>query len=307
MTIRTAVAKSVNAVAVRVIDELTPRAAYDFLTEQLDFSHLNAADIDLAPMALGGMNGGVTVREMAAGFSIFLNDGIFNGARTYTKVLNSDGTVLLENEPLGRQVFEREQTVYYMRDVLMGVTSSEMGGTGRRINVPGMDTAGKTGTSQKKRDLWFCGFTPYYVGATWFGYDSNYDLSGVSGNPSLTVWNKVMNKIHENLESAKFDLGDNENFERASYCTVSGLSPSSSCRANGTVETGRYWKGDAPDGICTTCRYHEPEPGPEEEPDGTTDPENPDGTEPGGNGEGQGGAAPVAPSEPSGTGDPENG
>lgn len=91
MTIRTAVAKSVNAVAVRVVDELTPRAAYDFLTEQLDFSHLNAADIDLAPMALGGMNGGVTVREMAAGFSIFLNDGIFNGARTYTKVLNSDG------------------------------------------------------------------------------------------------------------------------------------------------------------------------------------------------------------------------
>lgn len=307
MTIRTAVAKSVNAVAVRVVDELTPRAAYDFLTEQLDFSHLNAADIDLAPMALGGMNGGVTVREMAAGFSIFLNDGIFNGARTYTKVLNSDGTVLLENEPLGRQVFEREQTVYYMRDVLMGVTSSEMGGTGRRINVPGMDTAGKTGTSQKKRDLWFCGFTPYYVGATWFGYDSNYDLSGVSGNPSLTVWNKVMNKIHENLESAKFDLGDNENFERASYCTVSGLSPSSSCRANGTVATGRYWKGDAPDEICTTCHYQAPDPEPEEKPDGTTDPENPNGTEPGGNGEGQGGAAPVAPSEPSGTGDPENG
>lgn len=126
MTIRSAVAKSTNAIAVRVVDELTPQAAYDFLTEQLDFKHLNSADIDLAPMALGGMNGGVTVREMAAGFSIFLNDGIFNGARTYTKVLNSDGTVLLENEPLERQVFEREQTVYYMRDVLKGVTSSAM-------------------------------------------------------------------------------------------------------------------------------------------------------------------------------------
>lgn len=174
-------------------------------------------------MALGGMNGGVTVREMAAGFSIFLNDGIFNGARTYTKVLNSDGTVLLENEPLERQVFEREQTVYYMRDVLKGVTSSAMGGTARRINVPGMDVGGKTGTSQKKRDLWFCGFTPYYAGATWFGYDSSYDLSGVSGNPSLTIWNKVMNKVHENLEPAEFDMGDSDNFEKQSYCTVSGL------------------------------------------------------------------------------------
>ena len=216
MTIRSAVAKSTNAIAVRVVDELTPQAAYDFLTEQLDFKHLNSADIDLAPMALGGMNGGVTVREMAAGFSIFLNDGIFNGARTYTKVLNSDGTVLLENEPLERQVFEREQTVYYMRDVLKGVTSSAMGGTARRINVPGMDVGGKTGTSQKKRDLWFCGFTPYYAGATWFGYDSSYDLSGVSGNPSLTIWNKVMNKVHENLEPAEFDMGDSDNFEKQS-------------------------------------------------------------------------------------------
>lgn len=302
MTIRSAVAKSTNAIAVRVVDELTPQAAYDFLTEQLDFKHLNSADIDLAPMALGGMNGGVTVREMAAGFSIFLNDGIFNGARTYTKVLNSDGTVLLENEPLERQVFEREQTVYYMRDVLKGVTSSAMGGTARRINVPGMDVGGKTGTSQKKRDLWFCGFTPYYAGATWFGYDSSYDLSGVSGNPSLTIWNKVMNKVHENLEPAEFDMGDSDNFEKQSYCTVSGLAPSSACRANGTVETGRYWKGDAPSKVCTKCSYVAPEPEPEPEEPGAVDPENPGAGEAGGT---------TAPTDPSGgtlpqTQDPED-
>ena len=302
MTIRSAVAKSTNAIAVRVVDELTPQAAYDFLTEQLDFKHLNSADIDLAPMALGGMNGGVTVREMAAGFSIFLNDGIFNGARTYTKVLNSDGTVLLENEPLERQVFEREQTVYYMRDVLKGVTSSAMGGTARRINVPGMDVGGKTGTSQKKRDLWFCGFTPYYAGATWFGYDSSYDLSGVSGNPSLTIWNKVMNKVHENLEPAEFDMGDSDNFEKQSYCTVSGLAPSSACRANGTVETGRYWKGDAPSKVCTECSYVAPEPEPEPEEPGAVDPENQGAGEAGGT---------TAPTDPSGgtlpqTQDPED-
>ena len=304
MTIRKAVAQSVNAVAVRVVDELTPQAAYDFLTEQLNFTHLNAADIDLAPMALGGMNGGVTVREMAAGFSIFLNDGIFNGARTYTKVLNSDGTVLLENEPLERKVFEREQTVYYMRSVLMGVTSEELGGTARRISVPGMDTAGKTGTSQRKRDLWFCGFTPYYVGATWFGYDTNYDLSGVRSNPSVTIWNKVMNKIHDGLDPKELDLGDDENYERASYCTVSGLSPSSSCRANGTVETGRYWKGDAPTEICTKCRYraskHKSD---NDDTEKTEDPENPpDETE-----DGDQGDAPEEPTNlPTGT-DPEGG
>ncbi|MDR3766527.1 MAG: PBP1A family penicillin-binding protein [Butyricicoccus sp.] len=310
MVIRDAVAKSINAVAVRVVDELTPQAAFDFLTQQLNFTHLNdPEDIDLSPMALGGMNGGVTVREMAAGYSIFLNNGIYNGARTYTKVLNSDGTVLLENEQLNRKVFENEKTVYYMRNVLSAVTSE---GTGRRVNVSGMDTAGKTGTSQSKRDLWFCGFTPYYVGATWFGYDSDYTLNNISGNPSLNLWNAVMNKIHENLPSKEFDMGDDSNFETASFCTQSGLAPSSACRANGTVETGRYWKGDAPTEVCTECRRHVSESTNDDDDnksDTTTDPENPEGgsgnqttgdsgTQTGGDSGGNTGGQTTTPSDP---------
>lgn len=311
MVIRDAVAKSINAVAVRVVDEMTPQASFDFLTQQLNFTHLNdPEDIDLSPMALGGMNGGVTVREMAAGFSIFLNDGIYNGARTYTKVLNSDGTVLLENPQLNRKVFENEKTVYYMREVLSAVTEE---GTGRRVNVSGMATAGKTGTSQSKRDLWFCGFTPYYVGATWFGYDTDYTLNNVSGNPSINLWNAVMNKIHANLESKDFDMGDDSNFETASFCTQSGLAPSSACRANGTVETGRYWKGDAPSEVCTECRrqvVEEPEDE-EEKPEGATDPENPEGGSgeqtggEGGNQSGDGGGQTTTPTDPGTTTTPE--
>lgn len=311
MVIRDAVAKSINAVAVRVVDEMTPQASFDFLTQQLNFTHLNnPEDIDLSPMALGGMNGGVTVREMAAGFSIFLNDGIYNGARTYTKVLNSDGTVLLENPQLNRKVFENEKTVYYMRKVLSAVTEE---GTGRRVNVSGMATAGKTGTSQSKRDLWFCGFTPYYVGATWFGYDTDYTLDNVSGNPSINLWNAGMNKIHANLESKDFDMGDDSNFETASYCTQSGLAPSSACRANGTVETGRYWKGDAPSEVCTECRrqvVEEPDDE-EEKPEGATDPENPEGGSgeqtggEGGNQSGDGGGQTTTSTDPGTTTPPE--
>ena len=311
MVIRDAVAKSINAVAVRVVDEMTPQASFDFLTQQLNFTHLNnPEDIDLSPMALGGMNGGVTVREMAAGFSIFLNDGIYNGARTYTKVLNSDGTVLLENPQLNRKVFENEKTVYYMRKVLSAVTEE---GTGRRVNVSGMATAGKTGTSQSKRDLWFCGFTPYYVGATWFGYDTDYTLENVSGNPSINLWNAGMNKIHANLESKDFDMGDDSNFETASFCTQSGLAPSSACRANGTVETGRYWKGDAPSEVCTECRrqvVEEPDDE-EEKPEGATDPENPEGGSgeqtggEGGNQSGDGGGQTTTPTDPGTTTPPE--
>lgn len=256
MVIRKAVANSVNAIAVRVVDELTPKVAFDFLTKRLNFTHLNNPhDIDLSPMALGGMNGGVTVREMAAGYSIFTNDGIFNGGRTYTKVLNFDGTVLLENEPLNRKVFERPSTIYYMREVLRAVTTE---GTASRVGISGIETAGKTGTSQNKRDLWFCGFTPYYAGATWFGYDSDYDMSGIRGNPSVTVWNEVMNRIHTGIPSADFPRGDSSNFDIASYCTVSGLSPTASCRLRGNVATGRFWEGDAPSKSCEECRYFKP-------------------------------------------------
>lgn len=258
MVIKTAVAKSINAVAVRVVDMLTPQASFDFLYDKLYFRNINQdKDADYSPMALGGMNGGVTVREMAAGYTIFLNDGIFDGSRTYSKVVDSDGSVLLENLPLGTQAFENEKTAYYMREVLQGVTAS---GTATGAKVTGMETAGKTGTTQKKRDLWFCGFTPYYVGATWFGYDKDYNLNGVSGNPSTKIWTKIMNKIHEGLESKKFDDGDDSNFVRASYCEDSGLSPIDACSSDvsgSRVSTGRFWKGDQPSVSCNLHKFVE--------------------------------------------------
>ena len=110
MSIKSGITSSVNTIAVQVMNMLTPQASYDFLTQRLGFedslvgTRTNAdgtvqSDIDLAPLALGGLTDGVTVREMAGGFSTFINDGVFAGTRTYTKVLDSEGNVVLENNP----------------------------------------------------------------------------------------------------------------------------------------------------------------------------------------------------------------
>jgi penicillin-binding protein 1A len=222
--------------------------------------------LDYSPLALGGMTDGVTVREMAGAYTTFINDGMTCGTRSYTKVLDSDGTLVLDNTPEPTTVFEQEKTVYYMRDLLTGVVESS-NGTARSAKVDGMATAGKTGTTERGADLWFCGFTPYYVGATWFGYDKDYNLSNVSGNPSTKLWTTVMQRIHEDLPNASFPTADNR--VSASYCLDSGMKPTSACSSDvsgSRVATGSFWPGDVPTEECnlhtfvTVCADSEMKP-----------------------------------------------
>lgn len=259
LVVREAIAHSINCVAVRVLDMITPERSYAFLHDTLGFSHLNPkADIDYAPLALGGMNGGVTVREMAAGYTIFANNGKYSGSRTYSKIEDSEGDVLIDyTTPTEINAFQNEKTAYYMLDALKEVTES---GTGRRATISGIETAGKTGTTTSKRDVWFCGLTPYYVGATWFGYDQSYNLEGISGNTALSLWTTVMRRIHDDLPNAQFDMGDDSNFIRASYCEDSGLAPVGACENDSRgsrVSTGRFWKGDEPKDSCNLHKYVE--------------------------------------------------
>ena len=165
MSIKSGITSSVNTIAVQVMNMLTPQASYDFLTQRLGFedslvgTRTNAdgtvqSDIDLAPLALGGLTDGVTVREMAGGFSTFINDGVFAGTRTYTKVLDSEGNVVLENNPGTELGFENVRTAYYMLDCMQAVTAY---GTASGTTISGVETAGKTGTTTSNTDIWFCG------------------------------------------------------------------------------------------------------------------------------------------------------
>lgn len=258
MTANFAVEQSINTVAIDVLKKLTPDKSFEYLTQKLGLKELIAkqttsngkiiTDIAIAPLALGGLTKGVTVMEMAAAYAPFLNDGIYTEPKTYTKVLDADGEVLLENKPKTTLAFQNEKTSYYVTHMLKNVVTN---GVAKQANLGRIDTAGKTGSTSENNDRWFVGYTPYYVGATWYGYDEQQRVSGAGANPSATLWKMVMDIVHKDLPNKKFPT--NNDFLNAQYCADSGLKPNEWCALDvrGTrVRTGYYHKSDVPTEIC---------------------------------------------------------
>lgn len=256
-TIMQAVADSTNTIAVSVMDKLTPQSAYNFLTEKLGFTSLSKSDIDYAPMALGGLTDGVTVREMAQGYTALANYGEYSTAVSYTKVVDANGETILSNEDnQPTQIFEHpEFTPYYVNDLLTNVVEN---GTGKLAAIDGMDVAGKTGTTTDNKDRWFAGYTPYYVGVCWFGYDEGYGLPTLKPNPALALWSDVMDELHEDKDNKRFDEPNEDDFVEAKYCLDSGMAPSKACYSDvrgSRVATGKFYKDDVPEEECTMHKW----------------------------------------------------
>lgn len=196
--VKTAVQHSINTVAAQIIDKMTPARSFNFLTDKLGF-YLNPYDNDYAPMALGQLTNGITVREMASAYTMFDNNGVESHAITYTKLLDTDGNVIYENKPK-TSVAISDVTAYWVTSMLKTAATS---GTGFEANLGNMPTAGKTGTSTDKKDRWFAGYTPYYVAVVWTGFDTPATMH-VSGNPSAQLWKKVMKLVHQDLKHKDF-------------------------------------------------------------------------------------------------------
>ena len=256
MSIKSGITSSVNTIAVQVMDQLTPQASYDFLTQRLGIQLVGSrtyddgtvkSDIDYSPLALGALTDGVTVREMAGGFSAFINEGVFGGTRTYTKVLDSEGNIVLENTPSTDLGFENVRTAYYMLECMQNVTAY---GTASGTQISGVQTAGKTGTTTSNTDIWFCGVTPQYSAAVWVGYEHNYTLNGLYGRNAAAIWLKVMEKVHEGDSGLVFDSHP-QDFTTVTYCMDTGLLASGACRAAGRAASGRFWNDEVPTETCS--------------------------------------------------------
>ncbi len=199
VTIYQALQYSLNTVAAQIIDKLTPQRAYDFLVTRLGVTSLVPDDASYAPMALGQLTNGITVREMAQAYGAFVNDGIFTYSRTYTMVTDARGNVVIDNAPETIVAFS-PNTAYVMSYMLKNAAAA---GTGTEANFWTMPVAGKTGTTTDYKDRWFVGYTPYYVAAVWTGFDIPERIN-VSGNPAARLWRSVMAPIHEGLEYRDF-------------------------------------------------------------------------------------------------------
>ena len=201
ITIRTAIIRSKNTIAAQVLDKLTPTRSYDFMTQKLGFK-LNADDENYAPLSLGQLTNGATVKEMTSAYTMFNNSGMRTELRTYSKITNAEGTEIILEKKTKQTEAISEVTAYWITDMLRQAATS---GTGYEANLGNMPTAGKTGTTTDKKDRWFAGYTPYYVGVVWTGYEipAVMTVKG-NGNPAAQIWKKVMTKVHEDLEPKEF-------------------------------------------------------------------------------------------------------
>lgn len=255
VTVTEALQWSYNTVAVRTVAMVTPAKAYEFATQRF---HLNLesgrmvngqmqSDVNLAPLSMGGLTDGVTTRQMANAFAVFPENGIYREARTYTKVEDSQGNVILDNTRED-EVAVKESTAYYMNTMLQNVVQN---GGGSEARISGMTVAGKTGTTDSKFDRWFVGYTPYYTAAVWVGYEYNERVTA-SGNPAAQLWKKVMTPIHDGLENKSFDKPSG--LVQVSYCRDCGGLATTACQYDprgNRVASGYVMQEDAPSTVCT--------------------------------------------------------
>ena len=197
-----AIRKSMNTVPVRLLQEIGIDISYDFLVNKLHCEHLVEADKNLAALALGGTNYGLTTTESAAAYAIFGNQGVYHKPTTYYKIERPNGEVVLEYDETGEQVIGKDSATV-MNHLLQEVVYGREG-TGRGISgYSSMKAYAKTGTSSESNDLWMVAGTPYYVGSVWYGFDLQKQVS--NGSAAAKIWKDVMKDVHKDLDKKEFE------------------------------------------------------------------------------------------------------
>lgn len=230
VTMREAIAQSLNVCAVKMITEITPQLGFDYVKnfgistvyKDIEINGSSYTDINQS-LALGGLTEGVYNYELCAAFASIANGGVYNSPTLYTKIVDHDGNVLLEGNTDSHTVL-KDTTAALLTDAMTSVVTE---GTGTAVQLDNMPVAGKTGTTDADVDLWFCGYTPYYTCAVWGGYDENKSLTNIDTKYRFRIWRSIMERVHENLEYKDFEMPNT--IEKKTICTVTGKLASRGC------------------------------------------------------------------------------
>ncbi len=246
MTIKEAVARSANIPAVKVLDKIGLSSSFGYLQNKFHIPLIDE-DKNYSSLALGGLSEGVSPMDMAGAYCTFVNSGKYIEPYTYSQVVDASGNVILENKGDISQAISAS-AAYITSDLLYGVVNSSVGTGGSAKLYSDIPAYGKTGTTDDDFDKWFVGYTPYYVGAVWFGFDQPASLTkaGVRQNPSVLAWKAVMNKIHKNLPEKELEKPGN--LVEEEVCAISGKLPKSSCRTT----TAYFVSGTQPKTRCSS-------------------------------------------------------
>lgn len=247
-SIRRGIWRSMNVVTVKCLTQITPKLGFDYL-EDFGFTTLTEVNDAYQAMALGGVSG-VSNLELCAAYAAIANQGLYNKPRLYTRVLDSEGHVILDHTvPETRQVI-KETTAFLLTDAMQDVVQI---GTGTSANFSGMSIAGKTGTSTNNLgdavDVWFAGYTPYYTATVWVGYDNNVVLNNKEQDLAKKLWRAVMIEVHEDLPNQSFPTPSG--IVQAQVCSRSGKLPIEGlCDVQNTIITEFFEEGTEPTELC---------------------------------------------------------
>ena len=163
-------------------------------------------------IALGGMSKGISPQQLANAFSVFPNGGKRHDSHLITKIVGPTGNIIAEHDPKTTKVTSKE-IADDMTSMLLNVIES---GTGKNAQIPDVQIAGKTGSTQLPfsdingtKDQWMVGYTPNLVGAIWIGYDKtdreHYLPSSSSGNV-VPLFKEIMKESIPHRQKEQFDV-----------------------------------------------------------------------------------------------------
>lgn len=255
VTVRKAIADSMNICAVKTLTDITPQLGYDYLCNfgittlvdnRVEKNGSVSSDIQQA-LALGGITDGVTNLEMTAAYATIANQGTYTRPVFYSQVIDSNGRVLLDNTTPTTHTVLKASTASLLTQ---GMTSVITEGTGTSAKLDGkMPVSGKTGTTSSEYDLWFCGYTPYLTASIWTGYDENVSLSGDQAYHER-LWAKIMNQIDSVKKYKAKSFKMSKDVKKYDICSSSGK-----VAIKGVCPTSKseyFAKGTQP----AKCTYH---------------------------------------------------
>lgn len=225
-TIRDAIIDSNNIVAVKTLSEITPQAGFNFVeklgittlvSSRMSTSGAMESDVNQS-LSLGGITDGVTNMELTAAYAAIANKGKYNAPILYTTVKDSSGEVLLSNKKKSEKVMKKS-TAWLLTSAMEDVVKE---GTATEAQLASdMAVAGKTGTTSKNYDYWFCGFTPYYTASIWTGYDYNTSFDN-DDDYHKVIWKKIMDRIIEKKKQKTKSFSMPKNIKKVEICAKSG-------------------------------------------------------------------------------------
>ena len=224
ITVRRSLESSQNIPFVEMMEKIGPKTSMNYL-EKMGITTLSQKDENLA-LALGGLDRGISPLQMAGAYATIANDGEYIEPTFYMKAETSNKKIIVESKQKKKRVFSKE-VAYIVKELLTEPVKGNHG-TATYCSISGMDVAAKTGTTDDNYDRWLCGFTPYYTGVTWYGYDKNESINyNGKKNPAGILWANIMSRVHSNLQNAKFEKPSS--VTKVTVCAETGRKANTGC------------------------------------------------------------------------------